>query len=93
MAIDETLYAGPHPNSWMTNPTEAKYSHYCISDPGVVTLIREVLPQQKPVSAAAKPLGSVSLFFRLVFLAQDGARLKLKICPEPSGNKLSESFL
>jgi hypothetical protein len=27
----------------------------------------------------------------MVFSAQDGARKKLKICPEPSGNKLSES--
>jgi hypothetical protein len=50
----------------------------------VVTLIQEV-------SAAAKPLGSVSPFSRQVFSAQDGARQKLKIFPKPSGNKLSES--
>ncbi len=37
------------------------------------------------------PLGSVLLLSRQVFLAQDGARQKVKICPEPSGNKLSES--
>ena len=53
--------------------------------------IREVLLRQKPVSGAAKPLGSVPPFSRRVFSAQDGARQKLKICPEPSGNKLSES--
>jgi hypothetical protein len=57
----------------------------------VVTLIREVLPRQKLVSAAAKPLRSVPPFSRLVFSAQESARQKLKIRPEPSGNKLSES--
>jgi hypothetical protein len=45
----------------------------------------------KPVSATAKPLGSVPPFSRQVFSVQDGARQKLNICPEPSGNKLSES--
>ncbi len=45
--------------------------------------------RQKPVSAAAKPLGSVPPFSRRDFSVQDGARQK---CPEPSGNKLSESF-
>jgi hypothetical protein len=55
--------------------------------------IREVLLRQKPVSAAAKPLGSVPPFSRRVFSAQDGARQKLKICPEQSGNKLSESVI
>jgi hypothetical protein len=54
-------------------------------------LIREVLLRQKPVSGAAKLLGSVLPFSRRVFSAQDGARQKLRICPEPSGNKLSES--
>jgi hypothetical protein len=46
---------------------------------------------QKPVSAAAKPLRSVSPLCRRVFSAQDGARQKLKICPELSGNRLSDS--
>jgi hypothetical protein len=46
---------------------------------------------QKPVCAAAKPLGSVPPFSRQVFSAQESARQKLKIRPEPSGNKLSES--
>jgi hypothetical protein len=55
--------------------------------------IQEVLLRQKLVSGAAKPLGSVSPLSRQVFSAQDGARQKLKICPEPSGNKLSEYFL
>jgi hypothetical protein len=54
-------------------------------------MIQEVLPRQKPVSAMAKPLGSGPLFSRQVFSAQDGARQKLKICPELSGNELSES--
>jgi hypothetical protein len=54
--------------------------------------IREVLLQQKPVSAAAKRLGSVLPLSRQVFSAQGGVRQKLKVCPEPSGNKLSESF-
>jgi hypothetical protein len=58
-----------------------------------VVPIREVLLRQKPVSGAAKPLGLVSPLYRQVFLAQDGARQNLKICPEPSGNKLSESIL
>ncbi len=49
------------------------------------------MPRQKPVPAAAKPFGSVPPFSRWVFSAQDGARQKLKICPEPSVNKLSES--
>ncbi len=57
----------------------------------MATLIREVLPRQKPVSVAAKPLGSVSPFSRRVFLTQDGGRQKLRTCPEPSRNKLSES--
>ncbi len=56
-------------------------------------LIREVMPQQKPVSAAAKPLRSVSQLSRWVFSAQDVARQKLKLFSEPSGNKLSESVL
>jgi hypothetical protein len=51
------------------------------------------LLRQKPVYGAAKPLGSVLPLSRWVFSAQDGARQKLKTCPEPSGNKLSESFL
>ncbi len=37
---------------------------------------------QKLVSAAAKPLGSVSPLSRWVFSAQGGARQELKICPE-----------
>jgi hypothetical protein len=41
----------------------------------------------------AKPLGSVLLFSRRVISAQDGARQKLKRCPGPSGNKLSEYVL
>jgi hypothetical protein len=49
------------------------------------------LLRQKPVSAAAKPLRSAPSFYRRVFSAHDGARQKLKIFPEPSGNKLSES--
>jgi hypothetical protein len=44
----------------------------------------------KPVSAASKPLGSLSPLSRRVFLAQDGARQELKIREEPSRNKLSE---
>ncbi len=48
---------------------------------------------RKPVSAAAKPLGSVSLLSRRVFSAQDGARQKLKRCSEPSGNRLSENVI
>ncbi len=55
--------------------------------------IQEVLLQQKLISATAKSLGSVLPLSRQVFSAQDGARQKLKICPEPSGNKLSESVL
>jgi hypothetical protein len=43
----------------------------------------------EPVSARAKPLGSVSFLSRRVFSAQNGARHKPKVCPEPSGNKLS----
>jgi hypothetical protein len=35
----------------------------------------------------------VSPLFRRVFSAQDGARQKLKICPEPSENKLPGLFL
>ncbi len=50
----------------------------------MATLIREVLPWPKS-------LGSVPPFSRQVFSDQDGARQKLKICSEPSGNKLSES--
>jgi hypothetical protein len=50
----------------------------------------KVLPQ-KLVSDVTKPLGSVSPLSRRVFLAQDSARQKLNVCPEPSGNKLSES--
>jgi hypothetical protein len=46
---------------------------------------------QKPVSAAAKPLGSVPPLSRGVFSAQDGAKQKLKIFPQPSGNMLSKS--
>jgi hypothetical protein len=57
--------------------------------------LRAVLLQtsvcQKLVSAAAKPLRSVSPLSRRIFSAQDGARQKLKTCPEPSGHKLSES--
>ncbi len=53
--------------------------------------IQEVLLRQKPVSGAAKPLGSVSPLSRWVFSAQESARQKLKIGPEPSRNKLSES--
>ncbi len=46
----------------------------------------------EPVSGVAKPLRSVSPLSRRVFSAQkNGARQKLKVCPEPSGNKLSES--
>jgi hypothetical protein len=48
--------------------------------------IREVLLRQKLVSGAAKPLGSVPPFSRRVFLAQGGARQKLK-------NRLEISFL
>jgi hypothetical protein len=39
-----------------------------------------------------KPIGSVLLFSIWVVSAQDGARQKLKRCPELSGNKLSEKF-
>jgi hypothetical protein len=53
--------------------------------------IKEILLQQKPVSATAKSLGSVWPLSRWVFSAKDGARQKLNICPEPSGKKLSES--
>ncbi len=42
---------------------------------------------------SSKSLGSVSPLSRRVFSAQDGARQKVKIFPEPSGNKLSESVL
>jgi hypothetical protein len=38
---------------------------------------------KKPVSTAAKPLGSVLRLSRQVFSAQDGCRKKFKICPEP----------
>jgi hypothetical protein len=55
-------------------------------------LIQEVLLWQKPVSAVAKPLGSLSPLSRWIFLAQDGDRQNLKICPEPSGNKISGLF-
>ncbi len=48
------------------------------------------MPQQKPVSAAEKPLRSVPPLSRRVCSAHYGARQKLKKCPEPSGNKLSE---
>jgi hypothetical protein len=37
----------------------------------------------RPVSTAAKPLGSILRLSRGVFSAQDGLRKKLKICPEP----------
>ncbi len=37
----------------------------------MATLIREVLPRQKPVSAAAKPLGSVLPFSRRIFSVRD----------------------
>jgi hypothetical protein len=56
----------------------------------VATLIREVLPWQKLVSAMAKPLGSMLLLSRRVFSAQDGARQKLEKCLELPGNKLSK---
>jgi hypothetical protein len=46
---------------------------------------------QKPVSAAAKPLGSELQLSRWVFLAQGDARQKLKICSEPFGNGLFEN--
>jgi hypothetical protein len=52
--------------------------------------IQEVLLQQKPVSAAAKPLGSVSPLSRRVFSAQDGARQKLKTYVQ---NRLEINFL
>jgi hypothetical protein len=45
---------------------------------------------QKPVSTVAKPLGTVFQLSCWVFSAQDGARQKLKMYPEPSGNKLLE---
>jgi hypothetical protein len=61
-----------------------------LSSQAVAEQIGEGLPRQKTVFAIAKPLGSVSPLFRRVFSAQDGDRQKLKICPEPSGNKLSE---
>jgi hypothetical protein len=51
---------------------------------------REVMPRQMLVFAAAKPLGSVSPFYRQVL---DGARQKLKIGPEPPGSKLFECVL
>jgi hypothetical protein len=35
---------------------------------------RKFLPWQKPVSAVAKPLGSVPPLLKRVFSAQDGAR-------------------
>jgi hypothetical protein len=44
----------------------------------VATVIQEVLPQQKPVSAATKPLGSVAPLSRQVFSAQDSARQKFE---------------
>jgi hypothetical protein len=56
----------------------------------VATLFQEVLLRQKLVSAAGKLLESVSLLSKRVSSAQDGARQKLKICSESSGNKLSE---
>ncbi len=49
-------------------------------------------PIKETVSAASKPLGSVLPLSRQVCSAQDGARQKLKMCPEPSGNKLSGFF-
>jgi hypothetical protein len=54
-----------------------------------VTHNQEVLSQQKPepVSAAAK---SESLFSIWFFSSQGGPSQKIKICPELSGNKLSE---
>jgi hypothetical protein len=42
-------------------------------------LVQKVFPWQKPVSVAAKPLGSELLISRLVFLAQGGVRQKLKM--------------
>jgi hypothetical protein len=52
-----------------------------------------ILKNAKIYAAPAKPFGSVLLFSRQVFSAQDSARQKLKIRPKPSGNKLSESVL
>jgi hypothetical protein len=44
----------------------------------------------KPISAAAKPLESLSPLSGGVFSVQDGARQKLNICAEPFKNKLSK---
>jgi hypothetical protein len=55
-----------------------------------IFLIRKVLLWLKPVSSKAKTLGSELLLSRQVFSAQNGARKKLRICPEPLGNKRSE---
>jgi hypothetical protein len=56
----------------------------------VATLIHKVLPQQKPVSIAAKPFKTVLLFSRQVFLVQDGPRKKLKISSELPRSELTE---
>ncbi len=52
-----------------------------------------VLPQEKPVSATAKPLEAVLLQSRNIFSAKDGPRKTLKICSESPGNELSEYVL
>ncbi len=49
--------------------------------------------QAETSSATAKPLRSVSQFLDKFSWAQDDSRQTLKICPEPSGNKLSEYVL
>ncbi len=68
-----------------------RYPELRIPVQNVATLIQEVLLQQKPVYAAAKPHGSVLLPSRQVFSVEDVPRHKLKVCPEPSVHKLSES--
>jgi hypothetical protein len=54
-----------------------------------------VLPtaRQKPVSAAAKNLGSMTLLSRQVFSAQGSPRKKLKICPELPGKSFLNIYI